>query len=105
VEIFTFFTAVYSISHPSRSSDYRRTQKLYVVYGGILLVLATIEVATEALWCQYLWIDHRNDPGGPLGFYGASQSAWYGSLGFAADGAANILGDGLLVRSISSFSP
>ena len=105
MEIFTFFAAVYSISHPSRSSAYRRSQKLYVVYGGILLVLATIEVVPEALWCQYMWIDHRNYPGGPLGFYKASQSAWYGTLGFAADAAANILGDGLLVRSVPSFSP
>ena len=100
MEIFTFFAAVYCISHRS-SSHYRKTEKLYVVYGGILLVLVTIEVVPEALWCQYIWIDHRNYPGGPLGFYRASQSTWYGALGFAADATANILGDGLLVRSIS----
>jgi hypothetical protein len=63
-------------------------------------MLVTISLAANSMWGQYMWIDHRNHPGGPLGFYGATQSAWYNVLRFAADVMTNILGDGLLVRRI-----
>lgn len=99
LEIFTFLAAVYCISH--RPPEYRKGQKCYVIHGGILVMLVTISLAANSMWGQYMWIDHRNYPGGPLGFYRATQSAWYNVLRFAADVTANILGDGLLVRLIS----
>jgi len=95
MEVVTFLAAVYCISH--RPSGYRKSQKFYVIYGGVLLSLTTIEVALDALWGQYMWIDHRNYPGGPLGFYLASEVAWYTAMAFGAGVMANILGDGLLV--------
>ena len=98
VETFTFFAAVYCISQ--RSPDYRKRQRFYVAYGGVLLSLFTIQLASEALWGQYMWIDHRNYPGGPLGFYAASQVAWYVVIGLVATAVVNILGDGLLVSPI-----
>ena len=100
LDIFAFFASVYCIS--DRTSDYRKGQTFYVVYGGILLALATIVVATDAVWGQYMWIDHRNYPGGPLGYFVASKAAWFNILGLAAAAAVNILGDGLLVRFIFS---
>jgi len=95
VEIFTFFTAVYTISH--RPSHYRKRQRFYIIYGGILLALVTIQVASNGLWGQFMWIDHRNHPGGPLGFYVSSQVAWYVITGVVSTAMANIVGDGLLV--------
>jgi hypothetical protein len=100
IDIFAFFASVYYIS--DRPSDYRKGQTFYVVYGGILLALTTIGVATDAVWGQYMWIDHRNYPGGPLGYFVASKAAWFNILGLAAAAAVNILGDGLLVRFIFS---
>jgi hypothetical protein len=96
LEIFTFFAAVYCISQ--RSPEYRKRQKFYIIYGGALLSLTTIEVALDALWGQDIWIDHRNNPGGPLGAFKVSQGAWYDALSFGAGAMANILGDGMLVR-------
>jgi len=98
LEIFTFLAAVYCISH--RPPEYRKRQKIYVIYGGILVMLVTISLAANSVWGQYMWIDYRNYPGGPLGFYRATQSAWYNVFRFAADVMTNILGDGLLVRLI-----
>jgi hypothetical protein len=49
-----------------------------------------------------MWIDHRNYPGGPLGYLAATEAAWFNILGQAATAAANILGDGILVRLILS---
>jgi hypothetical protein len=100
LDIFAFFASIYCIS--DRTSHYRKGQTFYVVYGGILLALTTIGVAMDALGGQYMWIDHRNYPGGPLGYYAATGNAWFSVLGLAAAAAANILGDGLLVRLIFS---
>ena len=98
LDIFAFFASVYCIS--DRPSHYRKGQTFYVVYGGILLALVAIAVATDALGGQYMWIDHRNYPGGPIGYFAATGADWYNVLGQAAGAAANILGDGLLVRLI-----
>lgn len=99
VEIFIFLAAVYCIGH--RPSKYRKSQIFYIVHGGILLALVTIEVAVDAMWGQFMWIDHRNYPGGPLQFLADSQFSWSFVLPFAASVAANIFSDGILVRSIS----
>ena len=96
MNLFAFFASVYYISH--RPADYRKAQTFYVAYGAILFALVTIQIASSSLLCQFMWIDHRNHPGGPLGYYEASQGAWYNVLSFAAPAMANILGDGLLVR-------
>jgi hypothetical protein len=96
MNLFAFIASVYCISH--RPADYRKAQTFYVAYGAILFALVTIQIASSSLLCQFMWIDYRNHPGGPLGYYGASQGAWYNVLSFAAPAMANILGDGLLVR-------
>ena len=95
MELFTFFAAVYCFSH--RSPAYRKRQKFYVVCGGVLLALVTCSLASNALMGQFMWIDHRNDPG----HFVASQSLCYFVLGTSAFATANFIGDGLLVRSIS----
>jgi hypothetical protein len=71
-----------------------------MAYGAVLLFLFTIQFISEALWGQYMWIDHRNYPGGPLAFYAASQAAWYVIIGLVATAVVNILGDGLLVSTV-----
>jgi hypothetical protein len=98
MEIFTFFASVYCISQ--RPPEYRKRQKFYVIYGGILFTLTTIELALDALWGEYMWIDHRNHSGGPLGFFQVSQDSWYAATAFGASVMSNILGDGLLVRHV-----
>jgi hypothetical protein len=100
VELVTFFAAVYCIRH--RPSDYRKRQRLYVVCGGVLIVLATISVTADALLAKYTSIDasESNYPVGQPESHGSSESDWYNILGFSADATANILGDGLLVRHI-----
>jgi hypothetical protein len=89
---------VYCIFH--RSSDYRKRQKFYMIYGAILFALVTMQVAVDAMWGTFMWISHRNYPGGPLGFYEASEGAWYNAVDFDSHAAADILADGLLVRLI-----
>ena len=98
IEIFAFFASIYCISR--RSPEYRRRQKFYIVYGAILLALISIQVAFDMMWGTFMWIKYRNYPGGPLGFYGASDGAWYNAVDFTSHATANLLADGLLVRLI-----
>ena len=100
LQMFAFFATAYCISH--RPPDYRKRQKFYIIYSGILLLFTTIEVTLEALWGQYMWIDHRNYPGGPLGYFFVSQTGWRTIFGSAAGTVVNILGDGLLVCPVYS---
>jgi len=95
VEVFTFVTSIYCISQ--RPSEYRKRQKFYIVIGVILLALVTTQVALDVMWGTFMWISHRNYPGGPLGFYGASEGAWYNAMDFTANAMANTIADGLLV--------
>jgi hypothetical protein len=101
VEICTFFASVYCEYTSDGSSSQRKVRKgrrLYIGYGALLLALVTIEVAMDGLWGQYMWIDRRNTPGGPLGFFLSSEGSWYIVTGWAAGITTNILGDALLVR-------
>lgn len=95
-----FFAAVYCICH--RPPDYRKRQRFYIVHGGVLIVLATISVTADALLAKEVWIgaSERHYPGGQVESHGPSESDWYNTMGFSADAAANIFGDGLLVRHI-----
>ncbi|SRR6266851_537707 len=98
VNIFAFFASVYCIAH--RSSDYRKGQRFYVAIGAMLLALVMLQVISGGLLGQYMWIDNRNFPGGPLGYYGATQNMWWNVMAFAGGAVANILGDGLLVSPL-----
>jgi hypothetical protein len=69
----------------------------YTCYGGLLLLLLTISAASNDTFCELMWIEKRNNPGGPPAFFAANLAAWYNVFGTAADCVLNILTDGLLV--------
>jgi len=46
---------------------------------------------------QLMWIQHRDDPGGPYAYFVASANSWFETLGTATDIVANIMSDALLV--------
>lgn len=58
-------------------------------------------MAIDVLWGEFMWIDHHNYPGEPLGYYIVSQAAWYVDIGLATTATANMLSDVLLVSLIS----
>ncbi|KAG1847583.1 hypothetical protein F4604DRAFT_1630446 [Suillus subluteus] len=69
----------------------------YTCFGGLLLLLLTISSASNNAFCELMWIERQNYPGGPPAFLAANIAAWYNAFGTAADCAANILTDGLLL--------
>ncbi|THU78137.1 hypothetical protein K435DRAFT_973654 [Dendrothele bispora CBS 962.96] len=97
IELFTFAQAAHCILNSGGIRSSPGSRVFYVAYGAVLLAMVTIAVTTDALWGQFMWIDHRNYPGGPLGYFSATTSMWMNVFGSAADATANILGDGLLL--------
>ncbi|KAJ4499745.1 hypothetical protein C8R41DRAFT_875766 [Lentinula lateritia] len=96
IELFTFAQAVHTILNQPPQTNHRG-QTFYIYYGAVLITMVTIAVITDALWGEFMWIDHRDVSGGPLAYFEATTSMWMNVLGSAADATANIMGDGLLL--------
>ncbi|KAG1813094.1 hypothetical protein EV424DRAFT_1514933 [Suillus variegatus] len=69
----------------------------YICFGGILLLLLTISIASNNAFCELMWIERRNYPGGPPAFFAANLAAWYNVFGTSAVCLANMMTDGLLL--------
>jgi len=74
-----------------------RMRRIYIGFSLIQLLLFTLEVATDGLQAQYMWIDHRDFPGGPLAYFNADGSAWYSVLNFVCGVLSLALSDALLL--------
>lgn len=75
----------------------RHASRLYIIFGGVILALSTITFITDAILCQFVWIDHRDWPGGPVEYLVTHISSWRQVLGTAACQMTNILADSLLL--------
>lgn len=76
--------------------------KFYVIYGFVMLILTTFAMAANQLMGQFMWIEHRNFPGGPFEYYLDNSTLWINVFGTAACIVGNYLNDALLV--LPSFS-
>ncbi|EIW81458.1 hypothetical protein CONPUDRAFT_144222 [Coniophora puteana RWD-64-598 SS2] len=70
----------------------------YIAYGGILLLMITIYVATIQVFGLLLWIIDRGTPGGPPIWLHNNKSSWLGVLASATTTVSNMMGDGLMLR-------
>lgn len=93
VFIYAFSTHLILCLPPST----RKGRLFYVYLGAVILVLVTVVVFTDAVFLQLMWINHRNDPGGPLGFLAENSSVWWQTLGTGCNELTNLIGDGLLL--------
>ncbi|KAF8806974.1 hypothetical protein BYT27DRAFT_7338921 [Phlegmacium glaucopus] len=89
----------------SESCPRGRKVKFYVIYGFVMLVLTTIALSANMFMGQYMWIEHRDFPGGPFSYYVANSTLWINILGTAACIVGNYMNDALLVLpSLSSVA-
>ncbi|KIK36888.1 hypothetical protein CY34DRAFT_489634 [Suillus luteus UH-Slu-Lm8-n1] len=91
------FLYVYSTYMLMTSSKPMQRRLFYACFGGLLFLLLTVSSASNAAFGELMWIERRNNPGGPPAFFAANLAAWYNAFGTAADCASNILTDGLLL--------
>ncbi|KAJ7844412.1 hypothetical protein B0H14DRAFT_2358688, partial [Mycena olivaceomarginata] len=94
IEVCMCFLSAYFLWNAPKSDNNRY---FYIAYSGTLLVLITIAMSCNLWFGQSMWIEHRDVEGGPVAFFSDNISAWYNTLGTAADVTANVLGDGLML--------
>jgi len=89
-----FLTTYFVLYRPSTKGS----NSFYLVYSAALLFLWTIALACNAIFGEYMWIDHRDAiPGGPAAYMYANLASWYNTLGTTAGVGLNFLGDALLI--------
>lgn len=71
------------------------------LYSTALFILVTIDVSTNAVWGEELWISSRNKPGGIPEFLATQVSVWYQTLSSTSVVAMIFMGDALLVSPFS----
>ncbi|EJF62039.1 hypothetical protein BD309DRAFT_1066392 [Dichomitus squalens] len=81
----------------SRKRKHVPTDKYFLLFSTVLLLLNTVFVATEAVFGQEMWIVNANYPGGMDAYLGDFASVWYQTFGTAASIVLNLCSDGLLI--------
>ncbi|KAH7912740.1 hypothetical protein BJ138DRAFT_1003780 [Hygrophoropsis aurantiaca] len=92
-----FIHSSYLLLASGRGAHKRKSRIFYVVYSAIFMLFLTISTATDVVFGQLMWIEHRDVAGGPFAYFAENLSDWYNTLGTATDVAANAMGDGLLL--------
>ncbi|KAA1474019.1 hypothetical protein DENSPDRAFT_308451 [Dentipellis sp. KUC8613] len=84
-------------SSRARDSSHPKMQRFIAVYGAILLVFFTVLVATNMLFGEEAWIEHRAHVD-PAIFIAENMTAWwYYMLGYIASVVVSFMCDGLLL--------
>ena len=60
-------------------------------------------MAANQLMGQFMWIEHRNYPGGPFNYYLENSTLWINVFGTATCIVGNYLNDALLVLRVPLF--
>lgn len=82
--------------NPSRTKGIARY--IYVWYSLAMVVLLAFALMANLLLGQFMWIEHRNFPGGPVAYFNDESTIWFNVLGSAADVVADYLSNALLVN-------
>nr|GAT60884.1 predicted protein [Mycena chlorophos] len=96
VQMCMFVLSVYFLN-TSTSTAASKSRYVYIAYGFALLILTTIAMAANLFYGQMMWIEHRDEPGGPVVYFATHITAWYNTFGTAASVAADVLSNGLML--------
>ncbi|KAI0755631.1 hypothetical protein C8Q74DRAFT_1304738 [Fomes fomentarius] len=81
----------------SRKHKHVQSDKFFLIFSTVLLLLNTVFVATQAVFGEEMWITNADYPTGMDGYLGDFVSVWYQTFGTAASIVLNLLSDGLLI--------
>ncbi|KAH8078065.1 hypothetical protein BXZ70DRAFT_689954 [Cristinia sonorae] len=93
IELMMYFSTLRELRRRART---RQSWKFYCIYSTLLFVLVTIDMATNAVWGEIMWIDKREDPG-VLTFIMEDLSVWYQIMGSTTVVIMVLMGDALLL--------
>lgn len=96
VELVLYFNTMQA--YLDKQSEHRPSDKFYMIFSTIILLLITIFVATQLLLGQETWIINAGYPGGTLAYFVAHLSVWYQTMGSVASILLQLMTDGLLIH-------
>ncbi|TFY65000.1 hypothetical protein EVJ58_g2250 [Rhodofomes roseus] len=76
---------------------HRKSDSFFAVYSTVMTLLLTVDVATNAVWGEQMWITSRTQPGGVEGFIATETSVWYETLSSTSVVALIFMSDALLI--------
>ncbi|KZT04286.1 uncharacterized protein LAESUDRAFT_658015 [Laetiporus sulphureus 93-53] len=94
VDLVMYFTTMQALL---TKSDARRSDRFFTVYSTIMLLLLTIDVSTNAVWGEQMWITFRDEPGGVPEFIATQTAVWYETLSSTSVVALIFMSDALLI--------
>jgi len=97
VELVMYFTAMRRLLRARRHKRLAGSRTFLALYSTALFILVTIDVSTNAVWGEELWISSRNRPGGIPEFLATQLSVWYETLSSTSVVAMIFMGDALLI--------
>ncbi|EJD36507.1 hypothetical protein AURDEDRAFT_174466 [Auricularia subglabra TFB-10046 SS5] len=92
-----FTLAVIALHYFFSGKSLRKVEWPMVAYTVLLFTGSTLYMVATSKWAENMWIENRNYPGGPLGYYLNEFNTPMIILGNAAYIFNNFLADGLLV--------
>ena len=105
IQMYMVFHSTYLLLNSRSGYAWKsRMVKFYVIYGFVMLILTTFAMAANQLMGQFMWIEHRNYPGGPFNYYLENSTLWINVFGTTACIVGNYLNDALLVLRIPLIS-
>lgn len=100
VELVLYFLTVQKLRQNSVRKRGNASDKFFVLFSTVLLVLITVYMSVEAVFGEEMWIVNAGFPGGDAAYMEMYASVWYQTMGTAASVILNLLSDGLMVRTV-----
>ncbi|KZT04301.1 uncharacterized protein LAESUDRAFT_703678 [Laetiporus sulphureus 93-53] len=94
VDLIMYFTTMRALL---TKSDARRSDRFFMVYSTVMLLLLTVDVSTNAVWGEQMWITFRDEPGGVPEFIATHITVWYEQLSSTSVVALIFMSDALLI--------
>ena len=98
-----YFTAMHRLIRARRRKRLAGSRTFLALFSTALFILVTIDISTNAVWGEEMWITWRNKPGGVPGFLATEIAVWYETLSSTSVVVMIFMGDALLV-SLLFFS-
>lgn len=82
----------------NHAGERTRSDVFYAIFSSVMLLMTTIWVFAQVLFCGKMWLLGANFAGGPDAFWETNISVWYIALARTAMFVLRLMTDALMVR-------
>ncbi|KAM6498921.1 hypothetical protein JOM56_006869 [Amanita muscaria] len=97
IEIVMYTVCMNKLLFSKRHRRFQSSRLFLSVFSTLLFILITIDISTNAVWGEQMWITFRDEPGGVPLFIETQVSVWYETLSSTSVVVMIFMGDALLI--------